>query len=282
MPRLKADEFSFDEEELEGAEWSEDEYSSYDGPEPPARIVLRGFVKKMWITEARSSKNDMLVVLFEAKDNVGDRAQYDGWATWDHLVLQANTKFRWQPFLNATGLTLQDIKKKMYVGEDEENNGLPIEKIGTWVPGEQNDAAWLMAVTKREFYDGESRGKVAKYLEWEDPEEDEDEPESEPTPARKAPRGSTTSSNAKPATRRSKAAEPEEEPEDEEPEDEEPEEPEEEQESAPRGRRAAAKPATKAPAARTPASRSRQPAAARAPARGRGRAARGSTQDPPF
>ncbi|MDA4133837.1 MAG: hypothetical protein OK454_12050, partial [Thaumarchaeota archaeon] len=210
MPKLKSSELNFDEEELEGAEWSEeDDYQTYEGEQPPTGIILHGFIKKMWITETEAG-SDMLVVLFEARDNVGDFVQYDGWATWDRIVLQANTKFRWKPFLNATGLSLKDIKTKMYVGEDEERNGLPIQKIAAFVPGEDSDDAWLRILTKRESYNGEWQAKVSKWLVWEDPEDaeaaEEDEEPEEPPAGKASPRGGAKATKAR-ASRAKPAAE---------------------------------------------------------------------------
>lgn len=279
MPKLKTSETSFDPDELEGVEYNEEDYQTYVGPPPPGGIILNGFIKRMWLTETKAGA-DMLVVLFEAKENVGGYAKYDSWGTWERLALQANTKFRWQPFLDATGLTLKQLKTQMYTEEEEDGTGLPIEKIGNWVPGEDSDEAYIRIVTKNDYYNGERRAIVGKFLEWDDPQgpEDEEEEEEEPTPTRKTSRrtSSTSSQPAKAATRG--RSEPD--PDDDENEDEENEQEEEGQAPPPRSRRAAAKPAASTARTRTPARAAAKPAARTATGRGRGRG--GSTEEPPF
>ena len=274
MPRLKDFE-DVDVDELEDAEYTEGgSFSNYDGEEPPKGTVLRGFVKKLWLSETRND-DPMLVALFEAAGNEDDEEQYNGWATWEYLALIATAKFRWAPFFEVTGIALRDIigkKSRLWVEEDNDNFGVPIEKIGDWVPGEDNDDAWVQIITRVETK-GEYKGraKIDKWLHWDDEgsadddgdedsepeevEEPEEVQEPEPTPARTRSTRSTArsaSSAAKPATA---------------------------------SRAATAKPAA-TPAARSSrgrASAAKPAAAATAPAgRGRTRAAKGSTEEPPF
>lgn len=270
MPRLK-DYDDVDVDELEEAEYNEGgSYSDYDGEEPPRGTILSGYVKKLWLSETRN-QDPMLIALFEAAGNEGDEEQYNGWATWEYLALIATAKFRWAPFFDVTGIALRDLigkNSKLFVEEEDDQFGAPIEKIGKWEPGEGNEDAWVRIVTKVETKgDYKGRAKIDKWLHWEDAEaaeEPDDEPddESEETPEQEAPkprgraaRGASSRSGAATSTvRTSRTATAEAKP------------------AAPasrtRSRASAAKPAT---AATAPASRGR----------GRGRSG-GSTEEPPF
>jgi hypothetical protein len=281
VPKLKASEFTFDEDELENAEYSDDEgfVSTYEGEDPPAGIILCGYARKMWLSES-SSGADMLVVAFDADENDGDYEEYNGWSTLDYETLQANTKFKWKPFIDALGLTLKDIKNKMYTEDTAEKLGDVVEKIGTWKPGAENDGAWARVLTKREEYpknSGEFQTKIAKWLPWEDA--DEAAPEPQPAPAAPARRAAATAKPATakpaPASRRTAKAAPVEEPDVDEDADTDVDEEVVEETPTPassrrgRGPSAASTPAAKAPA---PATRRRGP----------GRGASGSTEAPPF
>ncbi len=296
MPKLRSeDTAALDIKTLEDAEYSEGQLDDYAGEVPPKNTRLHVFVKKMWWTETNPKAGQeygdpMLKALIVADGNTLDEtAEYEGLTIWENMALTAPAKFKWAPFLENFGLTIKDVKTKTFViGDEDESNGAPIEKIGTWVVG--SDDAYATILTARDKYEGEWRAHVGTWLPWEGEEEletAEDEAEAEEP-----------------------EDEPEEEEEDEEPEeeDEEPEEEEEEEEqaaSAP-GRRASRSPAPARPA--------RTPAPAKAPARGartarsapakaapakaargratkaakpaaapaRGRKARGSAADPPF
>jgi hypothetical protein len=300
VPKLKTTDTSFDIEEMEEAEYEEQE--RYVGPEPPAKIILNGYIQRMWLTETQAGA-DMLVVMFHATDNVGSYAKYNGWVRFERIALQPNTKWRWKPFLDATGLTLKALKTPDVESmEPDSRNGLVITKVGRWKPGEDSDDAYVRVLTEDDFYNGERRAQVAKFLEWDEPEAPDDEEEEEPRPTRRA-----AASTAKTSARR-KAAEPEseddedegdleeeeEEYEDEEEDEEYDEEEEEEEEEVPptparrssrsAGRASASTTKTKPAAAAKPAARTRRAApapAARAPAR-RTRARTGNTEEPPF
>lgn len=126
MPRMKwGDEFDELPEEYDGGD-----FEPYDGEEPPAKTVLRGQVKKLWITESKQG-NRMLKVLFEAGGNQGKRAEYDGWSVWDQIPLLPNCAFRYMPFLESLGLTMDDLKRRCAIAQEEDNVGTPVLKIGT-------------------------------------------------------------------------------------------------------------------------------------------------------
>jgi hypothetical protein len=274
MPKLRpADVADIDVEELEAAEYSEGNYVSYSGEIAPADTVLRAYVKNIWWTRANPKPGQkvgspMLKVLVIADANEDDLEEYNGMPMWENMVLTSPAKFKWGPFFEHFNISIRDVKankagkSNVVVAAEEDDRGQSVvEKIGTFVPGEDSDDAWCRVVTTREPYDGKMQAHVGVWLDYD--EDEEEEPEEE--------------------------IEEEEEAEEEEPEDEPEEEPEEVQPA--RGRRTAAKgrsapAATPArPAARKAATSRSAPAKGRAPApakRGRGRSAAGSSDDPPF
>lgn len=304
MPRLKVEDDELDIEELDAAEVSDNGYTPYTGKQPPKGTVLYGVVKKIWWTY-NSNNVRMLTVIFQATSESG---QYEGLAVWERLTMSAAAKFRWQPFLEATGITLKDLKNKLIVeDEDDPSRGTPVIKIGKFVVGDENLAA-VRIITDRELYNEEWQTKVGSWLEWEDPDEEEDEEddeyedeleeeeEEEPEPPkRRVPAAKSASSSKAGAARRKPARQPEPEPEEDEDEEEleDYEDEEEEDEEEP-----PARPARKAPAkaARpTAAPRAAKPVAGRirtgsaTPARGgkvgrpvsrKGRSSAGD--EPPF
>jgi hypothetical protein len=269
VPKMKIDDNELNLDAMEEAEYDDTDFDTYDGPQPPKNTILVGVVQKIWWTYTKN-EDPMLKVLWVADGNVGEKEQYNGLTIWDNIVLNPAGKFRWHPFITSVGLSLRDIKNKLVVAPEDDNIGAPIEKIGTWTP--DTDEAYCRVVTGRERYEGEWQTRAAKYLAYEEPEDDDEEPEAEPEAELEEPEDADVE---------------EEDVEDEDVEDEE----EEEEEPAPppaRSRRSAAKPAAAKPAAakpaatRTAASRSARPAAtpAKAPAR-TGRTARTATAAKP-
>jgi hypothetical protein len=258
---LKPTNDEFDPEALD-VEWDDSNYDTYDGEQPPSGTALLVNISKLWWTYA-SDDTPMLKVLMLAEGNDNGKEEYDGLPVWDNLTFKTSAAFRYGPFLEATGFTLQDIKKKMKVEDEDERNGAPIAAIGSFKPDNGEDSL-IGIVTKRERYNGQWQVKAGQYLTADEIAEMEEESEEEPEekPARRASRNGSktkTAAKSKPA-RRSKAAEPE-------PEDDEDEEEEETEEPAPRGSRSRGT-RTKAKPAAKPAGR-------------RGNR-KGSTEDPPF
>lgn len=271
MVRLrKEDTADLDIDELDALEYSTETFDSYDGDVPPKDIELTGYVKKMWWT--RSQGNDpMLKILWVAADNDGENDEYNDCPFWLNYALIGGAKFRWAPFLDTYGITLKQIKNNIDVADKDDQNGAPINKIGNWRPGEENDEAWCRIVTGSERWNGEYKPAVAEWLPYEaddmedeEPEDEEDEeedeePEPEPEPARgRGGRGTRSPARSAPVA----AGKP----------------------ASGRGTRATAPaPETPAPARTARGTRGARAAAkpAAAPARGRGRA-RGDDNEPPF
>jgi hypothetical protein len=162
-----------DWDSLEEEEYSEDEFDDYDGPVPPSNAILRGYIKKIWGTES-SNGDAMLKVLFIADGNEGDRKVYDGWPGWDNVLFSLpQVKFRWQPFFDAIGVTLADLKSRTVVGE-EENQGDLITRIGK-VRFDGRSPVEVRVKTKREKYEGETQCRIAKFLPAADVAADEDD-----------------------------------------------------------------------------------------------------------
>jgi hypothetical protein len=262
----KEDTADIDVEELDALEYSTETFDTYDGEVPPKDIELTGYVKKMWWT--RTQNNDpMLKILWVAEENAEDNEEYNGCPFWLNYALIGGAKFRWAPFMENYGITLKQVKTQTDVDDKDDQNGAPINSIGSFKPGEEHDEAWARIITDRERYNGEWKPAIKEWLpfdddetqdeyEPEDDEEEEPEEEPEPEPAPAARRGSRTSRAAqsapeKPAARGTRAT-----------------------------TRTAAKPVQSAAPARTQRG-ARTAAKPAAPARGR-RTARGSSEDPPF
>ena len=300
MVKLRKDEIAdLDVADLDAAEYSESDFDSYSGRIPDDNTELYGYVAAMWWCRT-AEKDDgtgldpMIKVLWIAGDNDGDLAEFNGLPVVENLVLVKGAKFRWAPFLNVFGITLKAIKTATYVAEedDERWGGAPIEKIGNFVPGEDNDAAWSRVITKKRFWNERWTAESKKWLPWETADGDESEEVDD-------------SADEEIADEETAEEEYDTEAEDgdEEYEDEGDEEDADEEEAEPeppaRGRRpaaparparsTAAKPAAARPAGRRTAakpaaaassSRGRKPAAAAKPARGKGRAP--ADNEPPF
>jgi hypothetical protein len=176
MPKLRREEVAdLDVKTLDEQEYTEGDFDTYEGEIPPANTELTGYVNKMWWCRTAeksdgSGLDPMIKVLWVAADNEGDEEEYNGLPIWENLVLVPGAKFRWAPFLDTFGITLKAIKSDTYVGDedDERVGGAPIEKIGTFVPGEDSDAAWSRVLTKRRFYNDEWRVEAKSWLPWAD------------------------------------------------------------------------------------------------------------------
>jgi len=218
----------------------------------------------------------MLKVLWVAAENEGEEEEFNDCPFWLNLALIGGAKFRWAPFLDNYGITLKAVKTQTDVADKDDQNGAPINKIGSFRPGEDSDEAWCRIITNRERYNGEWKPSVKTWLPYdaeeddgaydeaddEEPEEEDEEepePEPEPEPARGRGRRSAPARSAP-----DKAAAPA---------------------RGTRTRAATPAPEKPAPARGTKSSRTAAaPAKAAAPARGRGRgkAAAGYDDEPPF
>lgn len=205
MPRLKVPDDELNVTELEEAEYDDRDfdYESYDGELPPGDTHLRGYVKKAWWTYT-SAEDPMIKLLFIADGNDGDEDEFNGLPVWEQLPLTNNAKFKWKPWIDVFGISLMDIKKKTVVAEDADNIGDPIEKIGTWEPGED---ARCSIITKRAKYKGQDKVEVRRWLdeeaddeeEEEDYEEEEEEVEAEPPTTRRSRTAASGAATRKPA-----------------------------------------------------------------------------------
>lgn len=296
MPRLRMEDDELDIDELEEAEYNEDDqFQPYTGPTPPNNTILPGRIKKMWWTFTQNDDR-LLKVLWEADEFAG---KYKGLPVWDNVTFNAASKWRWKPLLDAYGLTLLDVKKKLYVvsnnpDDDHPTLGAELQKIGHLVPGEESADSRIIVVSKRDNQ-GNMRLNVVKYLPYEEDEEDDDDDEAEeeqppPTRQRRAPAAKSASTSRAGAAKRKPAPEPEPE-DDEEMTEEEAEELEEDDAPARTpAKRRAARGDTGTPPRRSARSGSPVPArnAAKSgrvtssPARTRRTASQGSDEDPPF
>jgi hypothetical protein len=173
MPKMKWGDAEPDWDELDDAEYEEGDFDRYEGPVPPNNTVLSGVIKKIWGAESQAG-NSMFKVLFEAEGNSGDKKKFNGCPIWDNVVWTPQTKFRWQPWLDAVGLTLKDVRQKTITAEDDDNVGKPIMRIGKIKFTEGVD---VRVVTKRESYNGEPQARIQEWLAPKDADTDEDDDE---------------------------------------------------------------------------------------------------------
>jgi hypothetical protein len=236
MPKLKDAAEDLNEKELEEAEYTEGQFEKYDGEIPATGTLLRFRVTKMWWTYSQAD-DPMLKVLCVAEDNEGDLEEYDGLPCWENLPLTAAAKFKWFPFLDFFGLTIRDIRTKTIVADEDDNQGAPIEKIGSFVVG--SDDALFVGMISKERYQGKWQAHIKEWL------DSDTELDGKPKRSKAASNGSRRAATQKDsdsgrATGRRRSQR------DEEPE-EEAEEPEEEPEET-KPRRSRRAPARKAPA----------------------------------
>lgn len=159
MSKLKVGK-EFDEAALD-VEWDErEDFTEYDGEQPPRGTILKGKIKRAWYTIS-SNGNPMLKVIFEAEGNKGELKQYNGLGVWDNITFTPKAAFRYGPFLQLFGFTLKDVKSKIDA-EEEDGQGFPVNSIGKWHVG--TDDSLCSVVTKRERYDGEIVTRVSKYM----------------------------------------------------------------------------------------------------------------------
>jgi hypothetical protein len=287
MPRLKMEDDEFDVDELEQAEYDEDsQVQPYTGPTPPNNTIIPGRIKKMWWTFT-ANDDRLLKVLWEADESAG---KYKGFPVWDNVTFNTKSKWRWKPFLDAYGLTVLDVKKKLFVvsadpEDDHPSLGAELQKIGTLVPGEESADSRIIVVHKRDNQ-GNMRANVVKYLPYEDEdadyededEEDDDDEEQPPPPKRARAAKSAGTSKAGAARRR-----PEPEPADDE--DDEDQEEEAAPEPARKRRAAGTRPAPAGKPARPSSAGTTRRTATSGRVAGkptRGRVNRGSDEEPPF
>jgi hypothetical protein len=185
MPKLRAEDIEgIDVDYLDSIEYSTEEFDRYDGEVPPIGLTLSGYTKKIWWT--RSAKDDaMLKILWVADENEGDLEEYNGCPFWLNASLIGGAKFKWAPWMEVYGFTLKKVLTTTYVSKKEDQNGAPVERIGSWKPGAESDAAWCYIVTDQEPYNGVMQPRVKEWIAWDDfsPDGeaaepgDEDEPE---------------------------------------------------------------------------------------------------------
>ena len=243
MPRLKDAEV-LDADKLEEAEYGEGDFQKYTGEIPATGTMLVFRVTKAWWTYS-SNDDPMLKVLCVAEDNPGSLEEYDGLTAWENMPLTASAKFKWAPFLEHFGLTIRDVRNKLIVADEDDNQGAPITKIARLTVG--SDDFLFVGIVAKERYQGKWQAHISEWLdadtELDEPEEEE--PEEKPA-RRRASNGGRTARKPAAATRRGRSRRDE--PEDEEAEGDEPED--EEEPPARSRRKTPARSAAKKPAVR--------------------------------
>lgn len=183
MAKLRREDVEdIDIKELEDTEYTEADYETYDGDIPPAGTVLTGYVKKMWWTRTQikddgSGDDPMIKILWVAAENEGGLEEYNGLTVWETAVLIPGAKFRWAPFINNFGISLKAIKTSTYVADAEDQFGAPIEKIGTFTPGEDSDESWSRIITERHRWNGDWSARAKRWLPYDEEADEEEEAE---------------------------------------------------------------------------------------------------------
>ena len=159
--KLKGSQFNPDALDIEPEQ--REGFGDPENDDPPKGTVLAGKITRIWATQSRNG-DLMFVTIFRAEGNKKKLAQYNDLAIFERITFTPKAAFRYQPFLRLFGITLADVQKKTTVGDEEENLGLPVEKIGKWVPG--SDAAACRVVTARRFYKAGDRwtSEVGEWL----------------------------------------------------------------------------------------------------------------------
>jgi hypothetical protein len=153
-----------DAEELENAEYEErEDYGSYDGPNPPRGTILKGRIKKMWYKLSDASSNPMLVVIWEAEGNKGDKKVYNGIGIWDRIVFTKKTAFRFKPFCSVFGITVTDVYDRM-TGEEDDGMGCPVTKIGKWTIDSAKSGCRVTTKMGKATPEYPSRVEISKWM----------------------------------------------------------------------------------------------------------------------
>src|SRR6266702_1641590 len=120
MPKLRVEKDELNIDDLDAAEYNaEEDFDSYSGPLPENGTILTGYIKSMYWTMTKNNDR-MFKVLFIAAENEDEEKEFDGLPIWDNPFFTPAGKFRWKPFIDNFGITLADIKNKLYV-EDEDH-----------------------------------------------------------------------------------------------------------------------------------------------------------------
>lgn len=164
MPKMKWGD-DFDEDALDDEEYdpdSEGGFEPYDGPIPPKDKILKGEIKKVWALMSGSG-NPMFKVIFEAKGNTGELAEYNGLPIWDNVVWVPQNKWRWQPWLEAVGIpNAATVKRATVTATDDDNVGSPVMKVGK--VSFANPVPVRVLTGKPDSYNDEPKATVGKWL----------------------------------------------------------------------------------------------------------------------
>jgi pyruvate/2-oxoglutarate dehydrogenase complex dihydrolipoamide acyltransferase (E2) component len=220
---MKLSDDEFDEKALDG-EYEGPQFERYTGEIPRSGTILTARVTKGWFL-FNDDGDSQIKVIAVAEQNNGSTEEFNGLPTWETMTFKDSSKSRYLAFLSNFGLTVRDVKRKLFVKVDDDRIGTPIEKIGDWEIG--SDDALCRIIIKR---DNNLQGELRSNIDWDgwlpydeaeadadEPDDDDDEEEAAPPPRRGARRTAAATPASRPAARR-RAAEPE--PDDDEDEDE--------------------------------------------------------------
>lgn len=179
-------------------------FVAYDGEIPPAGILLKGDVTKLWLVKSQAG-DWMYKALFIAdcghdtdSDGLCEEdckyAEYNGCPIWDNVLWSLpQVKFKWGHFLNGMGITLKDIRAKTVVDDEEDNIGLPVKKVGV-----SKLPYPMQVITARGKFEGKTKPEVKKWvLAGDEVDDDDDDDEDDAPVAKKRPAKKTGKKSSK-------------------------------------------------------------------------------------
>jgi hypothetical protein len=158
----------FDAEGLDEQEY-DDSFEPYAGPLPPVNSILKFRLVKAFAAES-SSGNFMIKTIFTAED----AGEYDGLTIFDNITFVETAAFRYQPFLQAMGLTAKRIKAQGIIGDDDDPrfNAPPILSIGKWKPGSDDAVCFIKTGIDAEYDPDKPKAVAVKYIPLDDGPDD--------------------------------------------------------------------------------------------------------------
>jgi len=193
------------------------QYKPYDGPVPPNAVYLWRIKVLKYVAGARDKFPQLRIGIELVPRGEYDERRYKGYFTMMFAPISDRTQFRYVPFLDAIGVTATDFTRKTIT--DEEGN---IKRIGPW----RNDGQTLIKAELKD--EADQNGNPRKGIGWVGPnddssvdddeeeydvdtDEEEEYEEEAPAPKRRnsTPPRRGTVSKAKPATRRRRVVEDE-------------------------------------------------------------------------
>lgn len=97
----------------------------YIGDLPPSNKKLVGIIRRMHLTTSKGN-DPVIKVLYECT-----AGPYDKFVVWDNVTLNNAARFKWQPLIDAIGVTVDDLITTIKIVKDDDSEvGKRIVSIG--------------------------------------------------------------------------------------------------------------------------------------------------------